>query len=240
MELGIGVAGIEQPAPTPLRGLAHRRKRTQTCVETARDVQTRFEGRNDALAPSALQDPARGCDADDHAPGSPLDGLARGQVRETDVGLAGRQPQLTDAPLGTPVDDPLSRLRREMVARVSEKEQVGLSDVHGGPCWLNALFGVGGARVRLRDATVTSARDQGSGLAEPRADDGVQAFGDGTATLAKIQTPQSFSPWCWQEHGSEMACRKLTERKRLERLLLDQTAIHTHLTISPGRLLTSE
>ena len=27
-------------------------------------------------------------------------------------------------------------------------------------------------------------------------------------------------------HGSEMACRKLAERKRIERLPLDQTSIH--------------
>ena len=50
--------------------------------------------------------------------------------------------------------------------------------------------------------------------------------GQGHSNAGGNSTLHNCYPWYWQEHGLEMECRKLTARKRIERLPLDQTAIH--------------
>ena len=76
------------------------------------------------------------------------------------------------------------------------------------------------ATVRLRQRVTKGAGSRSKGLTMAFSFWRWHSNAGGNSTL------HNFYPWCWQEHGSEMACRKLTERKRIERLPLGQTSIH--------------
>ena len=56
--------------------------------------------------------------------------LLQGHVRQLEVGLAAGHPQLADAPFRPPIGDALGGLGRQLIGRVAQEHEIGVSNGH--------------------------------------------------------------------------------------------------------------
>src|ERR1700676_3634052 len=118
---------IDQPHGAPRRGLYQLGERSQTCVQTAHDVEASICRRRQFGDPMRRKPAAGRCNADNDRTGPARGGLLRGNTLEAKSDAATRQAPLADHVLGTPIPDAERSLRRQFVLHVAEKKQIGLA-----------------------------------------------------------------------------------------------------------------
>jgi hypothetical protein len=131
MEGHVGEPEIVQPAPIAGRRLGDLRHRSQALVQSGRHVEAGIERLHDRSHPVVGKHAAGIDHADHHGLRTSLDALRQIHVGDAAVGLAARQPELTQTPLGAPVDDALRHLGRKLIGHVSEEQQIRLGNIHG-------------------------------------------------------------------------------------------------------------
>ena len=110
-----------------------RRKRREPRVHAAHDVETSRNGRFEIREPGRRQHAAHRRDADNQAPGTARRSVTRRQPRHPNTHRRRREAPLAQHIIATPVAQAAGRLRVGGDARVTEVQQIGLSQLmHGG------------------------------------------------------------------------------------------------------------
>ncbi len=120
---------VEQLTAVAPGGLTNRPDVDEPRVHPTGHIEAGGKRVDDGLDPSLGYEAAGISDADDHRPRARCSRLLDRHVAKPERRAAAVEPELADASLGSPVDDAARRLRREVVVRVAEKQEIGL--VHG-------------------------------------------------------------------------------------------------------------
>ncbi len=119
------VAHVEQPPAVALGGRADRLDVGKPRMHTAGDVHARRHGAHDGVDPGLGDEAASVGDPDDHGLRPRARRRIDRHVGKAEGGPAAVEPELAEAPLGPPLEHAAGGFRRQIVARVAEKEQIG-------------------------------------------------------------------------------------------------------------------
>jgi len=128
----VALSYVDQSYTAPRSGLHQRGKRRQARVQATDDVESRIGCRRQFRHPMRRKTATGRGNADDDRTGTARSGLLRRKPLQSQSDAAARQTPFADDIGGTPVLETERGLRRELVAHVTQKEQIGFAQpVHG-------------------------------------------------------------------------------------------------------------